>query len=212
VENGKVTYCSEKLWSRSIVFPLKGTNNFLILLSETTGYIVDSQDCEIVREIPKVRDNAAQEKFFRSPSPSWQGTHVVYEASKIKILDIKTGEVKLINESGSNPTFSPDGKQIAFIKQDGIFVRELDGAASKQVAVLSIWLGGSEFKPIPFWSPDGNWLLYHKCEQEEWDCNQRDQFSIYKVNVNTQEVVKIADGGLFPVWRKMLVIPPENSK
>lgn len=191
-----------------MVYPLKGTNNFLILLSGATGYIVDSQDCEIVREIPVVRGDTNQETVFRSPSPSWQGTHIAYTEFRIKIVDIKTGEIKIIQESGSNPTFSPDGNQIAFIKEDGIFARELNGAASQQVAVLSIWLGGSEFKPIPFWSPDGNWLLYHQCEREEWDCNQRDQFSIYKVNVHTQEVVKIVEGGLYPYWRKMLVVPP----
>jgi WD40 repeat protein len=212
VENGEIKYCSEKLWSRSIVYPLKGTRDFLILLSGTTGYIVNPQDCEIVKEILKVPDNADQEIYFRSPSPSWQGTHIIYAESKIKILDIKTGEVKLIKESGSNPTFSPDGKQIAFIKQDGIFVRNVESAASKQVAVLSIWIGGSEFKPIPFWSPDGEWILYHKCEREEWDCNKREQFSIYKVNVRTLEEVKIVDGGLYPVWRNMLVAPPENSQ
>jgi WD40 repeat protein len=214
VENGKITHCSKKLWSSTFAYPLKGTNNLLIPLSDTTVYVVDSRNCEIVREIPKVQNDTDQNIDFRSPSPSWQGTHFVYTRNSwIRILDIKTGEVRLTGEPGYNPTFSPDGKQIAFINDDdSIFIRELEASTSKKIVEQPKSYTGPQISPIPLWSPDGDWLLYHQCEREKGDCKQREHYSIYKVNVHTLEIVKIVDGGLYPVWRKMLVELPETSQ
>jgi Tol biopolymer transport system component len=60
-----------------------------------------------------------------------------------------------------------------------------------------------DWPPKPIWSPDGNWLVYHKCELEdpERECLYLEDYVIYKVNVHTGEEVKIIEGGLNPYWR-----------
>jgi hypothetical protein len=42
----------------------------------------------------------------------------------------------------------------------------------------------------PSWSPDGQWIVYAYGD-----------YIIYKVNVDTGEIVQLYDGGYFPSWR-----------
>ncbi len=69
-----------------------------------------------------------------------------------------------------------------------------------------------EWPPLPVWSPDGEWLAYHKCILDpgpKVDCSDTSDginFSIFMVNVDTGLEEKVLDGGLNPFWRQ--IAPP----
>ncbi len=120
-------------------------------------------------------------------------------------LDITTGETNVLGQ-GLNPTWSPDGTQIAYVQTDGIYVMNKDGTQGRKVLTPNIpfideKLWDTSSAPIPSWSPDGEWLVYHRCSNREYVCSI-DESAIYKVEVASGKEVKIVDGGIFPDWKK----------
>ncbi len=58
--------------------------------------------------------------------------------------------------------------------------------------------------PIPSWSPDGEWLVYHKCTvpvEIGASCTYAEDYAIFIVNVATGEETLLIEGGLNPYWR-----------
>jgi Tol biopolymer transport system component len=99
---------------------------------------------------------------------------------------------------------------VAYTGEDGIYVARKNGSDKRRVVRYeNPEYGGAkaisamEWPPMPVWSPDGNWLVYHKCELEKIElvCIRTENYVIYKVNVHTGEEVKIIEGGLNPYWR-----------
>src|SRR6266545_3364593 len=109
-----------------------------------------------------------------TPSPGTGTTFVtVSRASNIAVLDLRTGRIRLVTDSGgrylavSSPAWSPDGRRIAFARQEcphcpfRITVSAADGSSAKP---LRGWLReGNE----PAWSPDGGQLVFATTEGVE---------------------------------------------
>lgn len=122
----------------------------------------------------------------------------------IKKLDTKTGEEVTLVE-GINPVWSPDGKYIAYIGLDGLYVMEASGSDRLQLVKRFFFdtktKAGSPWSPtpIPRWSPDGEWVIYHRCSTEKL-CSSEDA-GIYKIRSRggTEELLLV--GGKYPSWR-----------
>ena len=149
--------------------------------------------------------------FDGSLSPN--GSYLAYTQSikdedqfSIIVNKLSTDE-KITVGKGLGPRWSPNGNQLAYVGYDGLYVVDSDGTNS--IKVINPESGGKdpsyrEWPPFPSWSPDGEWLVYHKCILEvamETRCREIGDYSIFKVNVETGEEYKIMDGGLNPYWR-----------
>ena len=120
----------------------------------------------------------------------------------LRKMNLKTGEETELAE-GINPAWSPDGKQIAFLGLDGLYVIQADGQQSQKLINRQFFdpysiSGPSLRNPQPYWSPDGQWLIYHQCIDTACDYIQT---PIYKVRVSDGEETKIYTGGKFPSWQ-----------
>ena len=129
----------------------------------------------------------------------------------IYIRNLKTGEERNIGE-GRYPVWSGDGQWLAYTGRDGIYIfQNQPSAEPRRLVTLEgpdpdkgksvYWFNASApmryYPPVVSWSPDGQWLVYHTYSR----LGETAQYSIYKVNVNTGETVKIIDDGMSPFWR-----------
>ncbi len=88
------------------------------------------------------------------------------------VLDLGTGE-----GAPRNPSISPDGKRLAYLYAEKLWVRDLDQLESRAIAVTE------ETDLIPEWSPDGEFLAFGREDQ------------LYKVNV--------ASGAILPLCKAL---------
>jgi Tol biopolymer transport system component len=104
---------------------------------------------------------------------------------------------------GINAAISPDNQLIAYTWFDGIYVMAIDGTNKRRLVEYDA-RGHNDFgdaPPAPRWSPDGKWLVYHKCLKGRDACYYAKDYSIFRVEVASGFEAKILDGGAFPFWR-----------
>ncbi|MEA3439250.1 MAG: hypothetical protein U9R58_03120 [Chloroflexota bacterium] len=119
---------------------------------------------------------------------------------KIMLLDIKTGEKKQLAE-GINPSWSLDGTKIAYLGLDGLYVILSNGEEPRQLSYRQPTdLFRYRWGPLPRWSPDGEWLVYHRCIKEQEYCLLEYEW-IYKIRTSDGAEECIAAGGKYPSWR-----------
>ena len=108
------------------------------------------------------------------------------------------------------PAISPDGRLVAYTAGDGIYVVSVEGGKSRRVVEACVELRREpdghiwwdRWPPVPSWSPDGQWLVYHRCMRHcSLECSKIEHYSVFKMNVETREEVLLVEGGLNPYWR-----------
>jgi len=97
-------------------------------------------------------------------------------------------------DADSSPRFSPDGKQIAFVRDSNIFLLPLGGGEARQLTHISTGVAD------PLWSPDGKWIafstdVYPECNGDD-GCNKKiaDRWSNGKLKAH------MADSLLYRHW------------
>lgn len=136
-------------------------------------------------------------------------------ASSIGSLDVDTPGISVINvinadgtgltrltsemENGAFPTWSPDGRQIAFISVKdsnvGIYVINADGSGLKYLTETH---GHAEPRPLS-WSPDGQQIAFS--DYGDWGIDSNE--SIYVINADGSDPTWLIDegpGGISPTW------------
>lgn len=94
---------------------------------------------------------------------------VVVQNSEIWLRNLKTGENVLLG-NGYQPTFSPDGKRIAYVKYSSdakscsIWIMDIDGSNQIQVTDAK---KGYAYKPR--WSPDGKRIIFQSSKKDKKD-------------------------------------------
>jgi Tol biopolymer transport system component len=129
---------------------------------------------------------------------SWDGYNPM--TYQLILLEMDTGKETFLGE-GFYPQWSPDSTQIAYVGVDGLYLMYPDG--SNQQQLLSHTFVGNHrcvgvIVTLPRWTPDGEWLLYHRCGID--DCAVSDN-SIYRLSILTGQEEMIIDGGAYPAWR-----------
>jgi len=101
-----------------------------------------------------------------------------------------------------NPAFSLDGQWIAYTANDGIYLIRSDGSENHQIVKSEI-VNLGYWPPVASWSPDGQWIVYHRCmlnDKESCRYNVEDS-TIFKYNIETGEEIPLVEGGVNPYWR-----------
>ena len=192
------------------IFPVPNTS---YLLESDSGDIelADMKSCKVIKRLVEIPDDDPSLRVIDSVYPSSSGKSMIFtetfrllQSDVTYIMDIETGSVREVLQSGDNASFSPDDQRIAYVGDNGIYVANADGTGSKLIVKIDFsnyWESANGLEtPYPFWSSDGTSLVYHKCTN--FDCHDLSNFSIYKVDVNSGQEQKIVDGGLYPVWIK----------
>ena len=128
------------------------------------------------------------------------------DSSAIFVRDLAS-EQNIIVGYGIAPAWSPDGQRLAYRGEDGIYIVSADGTAEHLIvdyANPEEWRSYEVWPPLPSWSSDGKWLVYHKCTPYKGGvkrvCDAQEDYSIFKVNIEIAEEINILDGGLNPFW------------
>src|SRR5262245_54710577 len=83
---------------------------------------------------------------------------------------------------GFNPAWSPDGRRIAFTRNDGVYVMQADGSGARKVATNRY----VESSGAPTWSPDGRKLAYIACSAPflSRPCEHQTGFDVYVIGLD----------------------------
>jgi len=135
--------------------------------------------------------------------PSWapKGDRIAYaEIDAIAVLDLRTDTLtRIFRGSVGNPTWSPDGKEIAFERDvtdddQAIWVMAADGTRPRRLTHPH----GGAIDHVPAWSPDGKQVAF-----------QRD-YDVWVVDVGTGSERRLARFADYPSWspdgRRLLVM------
>jgi Tol biopolymer transport system component len=199
-------------------FQIEGTNNkenpYEVLVNNVwTIILLDLAECRekqrlVDYEAPPENKNYDIEGFsYYSPTQELVFGLVVnpYGDRQYRImhLDVKSGQQQQLAGEGINPTWSPDGTHIAYIRWDGIYIALSDGSDAKKLVAQQMfdpneagtpWINS----PIPRWSSDSEWLVYHLCTVK---ICKLENTEIYKIRVSGGEPERILIGGMDPSWR-----------
>ena len=115
---------------------------------------------------------------------------------RIWMMDADGGNARELTHGDADtaPRFSPDGKSIAFVRSDNLYLLPLAGGEAQQLTKISTGVGD------PLWSPDGKSIafssdVYPECNADD-ACNQKiaDRWSKGKLQAH------MADSLLYRHW------------
>jgi hypothetical protein len=161
--------------------------------------LLDIRSCSIVKTLLKKNDLIGAASLSESEKYVifYYGNTYPNLNTNIFVMSVDSTVPQKVIETALNGSISPDDEKIAFVQKNGIYISNLDG--SEQTKLVSLELQGEvSLFPFPQWSPDGRYLIYHKCQNKE--CYHLKDFSMYLFDLETMVETKIADNGLFPTW------------
>ncbi len=138
--------------------------------------------------------------------------------SEIVSLDTESGDEIIIHVEYSTedeqlrsslfyPSVSPDGKWVAYSANRSIYIIDSDGQ-EKPKRITDVCMNCEQvpetnaraiaWPAAPSWSPDSQWIIYHRCKGR---CKSTEDYAIFKANIQTGEEIKFLNEGLNPYWR-----------
>jgi len=126
--------------------------------------------------------------------------------SDLILHNLAAGEERVI-EDGRFPAWSRDSQWLAYTGVDGIYVIRNDpNAETRRVITIEgpdiyfVLYNDGQYPPVVSWSSDGKWLVYHVRNENPQGETIDYYYSIFKVNAETGEAIKLLDSGMFPYW------------
>jgi hypothetical protein len=89
------------------------------------------------------------------PTAALRGTLAYVRDGNIYGYNLRTKQTRLVVTNGRDMQFSPDGTQLAFIRDDGVYLARADGSTIRRIAAL-------REAHTPQWTDDGTKLLWER--------------------------------------------------
>jgi hypothetical protein len=161
-------------------------------------YVMDADGSNV----RKLTDSPADDQW-----PAWSpnGTTIVYSNTGATPPDVggfsPTSEIYTVPVSGGAPTrltddrvsdsqpeYSPDGTQIAFNRNGGLWIMDADGHNAEEVSLPGNCCTGF----TPRWSPDGTRIAFTR-DDPTWTYLARPVVAVYVVDLRSGEVSPVGD-------------------
>lgn len=165
-------------------------------------------------------DGSAEQKIVSNPHvdefPQWSpdGTTIAFdhyaskaptdsgfsENSSIMVVPATGGGPTTLTQGGTagEPTYSPDGTQIAFRRDNGIWVMDADGSHVHSVAP------GAGVVDDPRWSPDGTKIAFSTYNEGDWRARVHMGADYGNWAVGNIQVVDVRTGEVADVGRTIV--------
>jgi len=121
------------------------------------------------------------------PSPDGKTLAFTVSGPQIYLLGLTDGSLRKLAD-GEWPSWSPDGKKIAFQRETGqylpsygdveLFIQDIETGIETQLTNIS----GSSYSGQPAWSPDGNSIAYMKFDPYDTECLSSTYYIIYRID------------------------------
>jgi Tol biopolymer transport system component len=214
--NGNYKKCEEnREWFNVVqIEPFDKEYETKVLMTDGTIFLADLESCEKLKVLVDYPNQGGVnvEGFSYFPEKKLlvyslrRSGVLVDEYDKIIKIDIVTNSETILG-LGFNPSWSPDGSQIAYVQSDGIYIMNANGLNSHRIFPYSFLDRNGDIdilSPFPNWSPDGKWLVYHRCNKPTISGCGFSDYDIYKVDIASGVEQKIIEHGIFPDWRKVM--------
>lgn len=166
-------------------YTLMVNNRAIVKYSYKTGATIDT-----IFSIYKLKKSPIKQITGYDFSPN-EAKLIVYTNAKKRyrrtftadyyVYDVKRNELEPLSENGSQevPLFSPDGRYIAFARENNLFLKKLDfkteipittdGLAGNVINGTPDWVYEEEFKTTRYfeWSPDSKMLAFVKFDESK---------------------------------------------
>lgn len=134
-----------------------------------------------------------------------------YNAGAIWRQDVSGGNARLLVNFGSNPSYSPDGKHIAYDASTGgprrIWIADDQGRNARQ---LTSDASEAVAHIIPSWSADGSRIVFQSIEKNKLDIRVVDVASGVITKI-TDDLVRDADPAFLPSGREVVFSSPRGG-
>ena len=143
---------------------------------EKTKSILDSKNFTEIDHISDYSFNANESKILIATNT--QGIYRHSSKSIFYIYDVVSKKIVLVDKNPiQEPTFSPDSKKVAYVKQNNIFIKNLQSNTTKQITTdgsinniingITDWVYEEEFAFVKAfqWSGDANQIAYLKFDE-----------------------------------------------
>lgn len=163
-------------------------------IKDEAGRMINSSDYEVSADKKRILFFNGREPIYRRSSKS---TVYVYDVATKKTLPLNKGKVL-------HPSFSPDGKKLAYVFDNNLYLYDLpsgkttavttDGKWNKIINGNADWVYEEEFSFSKAfqWSPDGAYLAYYKFDESRV---KEYSFSFYNDEHNKEYTYKYPKAG-----------------
>ncbi len=111
-------------------------------------------------------------------------------------------EDKLVREDGNSPTWSPDGKTIAYVVRRGTEQRyEIRAMDAETGADRLLFAGDGSFKWCLDWSPDGRYIAWEVRRRKPDSGDRLITLEVLDVETNEVETIERPYAVYYPRWR-----------
>ena len=140
--------------------------------------------------------------FFLPDGSGYGFTPLINGISKPYLMDLDGRNKRDVSGEGDGFAYgysaSPDGKRISYHENYQIFVANIDGSDKRRIET------GNPFNFVPYWSPDGEWILF--VSGEHYNCHP------HIVKKDGTGLKKLADRGRYRGVVERLKYPDFHSE